>query len=273
MKRYLRYPGWKRKAVTLSYDDAVVEDIRLVEIMKKYGLKGTFNVNSGQLDCGVPRRMSSATAVKLYRDAGMEVAMHGYEHGYIPGMTGADVINEFYRDKLGVEKIFGCIVRGGACAFGQYDDQTINVLKALGIKYFRTTKSTHDFDIPTDWLRMPITCRHGDPRLFELVDEFINRGTNYAVQYKPMLFYLMGHSYEFEDNNNWEIIEKFGQKMSECDDIWHATNIEIYDYVKAYNDLEFSTDGTKVLNNSSIDVYLLKDGENVLAKANSISEI
>lgn len=37
----------KTKVLTLSYDDGVVQDIRLIEIMNKYGLKGTFNINSG----------------------------------------------------------------------------------------------------------------------------------------------------------------------------------------------------------------------------------
>lgn len=43
----MRFPGFRRKALTLSYDDGVVNDRRLIEIMNKYGLKGTFNLNSG----------------------------------------------------------------------------------------------------------------------------------------------------------------------------------------------------------------------------------
>ena len=37
----------KKKAVTFSFDDGVTQDIRLIEILNKYGLKGTFNLNSG----------------------------------------------------------------------------------------------------------------------------------------------------------------------------------------------------------------------------------
>ena len=39
----------KKKAVTFSFDDGVTQDIRLIEIFNKYGLKGTFNLNSGFL--------------------------------------------------------------------------------------------------------------------------------------------------------------------------------------------------------------------------------
>ena len=36
----------KKKAITFSYDDGVLQDRRLVEILNKYGLKATFNINS-----------------------------------------------------------------------------------------------------------------------------------------------------------------------------------------------------------------------------------
>ena len=36
----------KMKAVTFSYDDGVTQDIRLIELLNKYNLKATFNLNS-----------------------------------------------------------------------------------------------------------------------------------------------------------------------------------------------------------------------------------
>ena len=44
---FLRFPGGKIKTLTLSYDDGVEQDEKLVDLMVKYGLKGTFNLNSG----------------------------------------------------------------------------------------------------------------------------------------------------------------------------------------------------------------------------------
>jgi len=40
------FPGGKTKALTMSYDDGVIQDRRLVEIFDRYGIKGTFNLNS-----------------------------------------------------------------------------------------------------------------------------------------------------------------------------------------------------------------------------------
>ena len=41
------FPQGKPKALTLSYDDGVTQDERLIALMKKYGIRGTFNLNPG----------------------------------------------------------------------------------------------------------------------------------------------------------------------------------------------------------------------------------
>jgi hypothetical protein len=81
-----------------------------------------------------------------------------------------------------------------------------------------------------------------------LCDKFLNADNPRNL---PQLFYLWGHTYEFESNNNWEVIEKFAEKMGGHDDIWYATNMEIYLYVQAYRSLQFSADGNRVFNPSS----------------------
>ena len=46
-RAFMRFPDFKPKALTVSYDDGVRQDKRLIEILQKYGLKRTFNLNSG----------------------------------------------------------------------------------------------------------------------------------------------------------------------------------------------------------------------------------
>lgn len=273
MQKFMRFPGFKAKAMTLSYDDAVIFDERLIDVMKKYGLKGTFNVNGGMMSEKFYRRMDEKDAVTLYKNAGMEVAMHGLDHAFLEGCTGADIVREYYEDKRKLENTFGNIMRGGAYAFGVCNDEIVSVLKTLGLSYFRTTKCTNGFDLPADWLRWGPTCRHAAGNLFELLDEFLEAKPNAHYNAKPMLFYLFGHSYEFEDNGNWERIEKFGEKAAASDEIWHATNAEIYDYVKAYESLLYSVEGDKIFNPSPIDIYLWLNRKNVLVKANEVTEI
>lgn len=76
----------------------------------------------------------------------------------------------------------------------------------------------------------------------------------------PWLFYLWGHSYEFEANDNWNVIEKFAEYVGNREDIWYATNIDIYNYVQAWKRLEFSSDGRRVYNPSATEVWFEKDG-------------
>ena len=163
--------------------------------------------------------------------------------------------------------MFGKIIKGMAYACGSYNDHVVEILKNCGIKYARTVESTERFDIPTDWLRMPATCHHKNPRLMELAEEFVNlkEGRN-SWWSPPKLFYLWGHSYEFNDSDNWDIIERFGEYIGGREDIWYATNGEIYDYVRAFESLEFSADGKTVYNPTATDVYMCY-GENILIPA------
>ena len=67
----------------------------------------------------------------------------------------------------------------------------------------------------------------------------------------------MGHSYDFNDNDNWELIEEFAEKVGNRDDVWYANNMEVYNYVKAYDSLEYSLDGKLIYNPSGINVIFI----------------
>ena len=260
MRRMLRFPNFLSKALTLSYDDGVAQDKRLIAIMSKYGLKGTFNINGGLFgkepttDKG---RMTADEALKLYTESGNEVAVHGYKHLSLAEVDGTMAINDIIEDRKTLEKLFGKVIKGMAYANGSYSDEVVELLKVSGISYSRTVVSTEKFDLPTDWLRLPATCHHANPRLMELAKQFVEgEDSPYFWRRQAKLFYLWGHSYEFDTYQNWEIIEKFAAYIGGRDDIWYATNGEIYEYVQAFDRLQFSADGTSVYNPSVIDVYI-----------------
>lgn len=260
---FMRFPGGKVKALTLSYDDGVEQDVKLIDIMKKHGLKGTFNLNSGRYaeegtvypEGTIHRRMSKNDITELYMNSGMEVAVHGYTHPFLEQLPANLCTMDVLRDRETLEEQFDTIIRGMAYPFGTFSDEVIMCLRACGIVYSRTVISSHKFDMPKDWLKLEATCHHSDARLNELVDTFLDDNKNRS----PLLFYLWGHSYEFESDNNWHIIEEFAEKMGNRDDIWYATNIEIYDYADAFNRLVFGVDGKKVWNPTAYTLYFNKD--------------
>ena len=256
--RFLRFPDFKKKALTLSYDDGVVYDEKLIGILNRYGIKCTFNLNSGLFAAkDGERRLTKEKAIALYKNSGHEVAVHGVKHLSLAEIPGEIAVAEIIEDRKNLEEIFGGIIKGMAYANGSFNDDAVAVLKTCGVKYARTVIETEKFQIPTDWLRLPTTCHHTNPRLSEITDEFLNDEDGWCCWWhNPRLFFLWGHSYEFNDNDNWEIIESFAEKVGNRPDIWYATNGEVYDYVQAYHNLEYSVDGKTIHNPTNIDVFL-----------------
>lgn len=247
---FMRFPSGVAKALTLSYDDGVEQDIRLMEILDRHGIKCTFNLNSGiysqegTVHKNIHKRMSRSQITAAYTNSGHEVAVHAYNHPYLEQLPTASVAYEIVKDRETLEEQFGTIVRGMAYPYGTYSDDVVETLRLCGIVYARTVISTEKFNMPTDWLRLPATCHHKNPRLMELARKFVELRADRA----PQMFYLWGHSYEFDGDNNWNVIEEFAEYIGGKDDIWYATNIDIYEYEQAYKQLVFSADYTLVKN-------------------------
>ncbi len=258
-RAYMMFPEGRAKALTLSYDDAVEQDVKLIEILDKYGIKAAFHINSGRLapegtvypEGQIHRRMTKEQAVKLYTDSGHEVAAHTCAHEFLDALPNIVVLDEVLSDRLNLEEYFGKTVRGMSYPYGVLNDSVVNIMRMCGIAYARTTASTNSFDMPKDWLRLGATCHHGTPRLMELAEKFVKDPGNA----KPKLFYLWGHSYEFERDDNWNVIEDFCKYMGGREDIWYATGIEIYEYTEAFERLVWSANMSTVTNPSSIPLW------------------
>ncbi len=260
----MRFPEGRKKAFTLSYDDGVEQDVKLIEIMRQNGVKGTFNLNSGCFaeeghiyPAGqVHRRMSLEACKKAYAGSDIEVAIHGETHPFLEALPSPVAVGQIINDRINLERHFGCLVRGCAYPFGTYSDAVVDALRLSGIVYARTVETRLSFDIPTDWLRMGATCHHNNAALNDIAEKFTHSSPNRDA----WLFYLWGHSYEFEANDNWQVIEKFLSDIGGRDDIWYATNIQIYDYIKAYESLISSANGRILYNPTCLDVWAEIDG-------------
>ena len=261
---FMLYPGFKVKALTFSYDDGPKEDRHFIELLNKYNLKGTFNLNSGLMPENKDEndRVSLEEISSLYE--GHEVAVHTVNHPFLEKMPTSVVTTEILDDRHNLEKYVSYPVRGMAYPFGTYDKHVFEACRACGIKYSRTTEAHHNYILPTEWLKMPSTCHHADSRLFELADKFVNSEPKKESYFTThgWLFYVWGHTYEFRTDEDWSRIEKFFELVSNRDDVWYATNIEVYDYIEAYRALEYSVDLTKVYNPTGIDVYIIHNEKN-----------
>ncbi len=258
----LRFPGGKAKVFTMSYDDGTFADYRLIEIMNKNKIKGTFNINGDKIspvdaNGKTKGRLSVKQINELYLPNGHEIALHTLTHPTLVDLPVERVTYEYLKDKEILEEITGEIIRGSAYPNSAYNDKVIEALKAAGVSYARGGDQTESFALPKDWHKVMPTVRHTNEKLFKLGEEFLTR--KHAGHHLPIMFYLMGHSYEFNLDNNWDRIESFLEMMGGKDDIWYATNIEIYDYIEAFKRVRFNLACTFAENPTSTDVWISKD--------------
>lgn len=256
----MAFPNGKHKVLTMSYDDGRAADRKLVEIFNKYGIKGTFHLNSGLLGKG--DRIPAEEAADLYQ--GHEISGHTVTHPTIARSPREQIIEEVMEDRKRLEQIAGYTVRGLSYPNGSFNSQIKEILSQLGIQYARSVASTGSFAMPDDLLEWKPTCHHKRD-LMRLAETFA--GLN-KTQYLYMM-YVWGHSYEFDIDQNWDLIEGFCQYIGGKEDIWYATNIEIVDYLNAFRQLQFSADCRFVYNPSADSVWLQVNQDIVEVKGGS----
>ena len=226
----------KMKAVTFSYDDGVTQDIRLAELFHKYGLKATFNLNFNTLGkegtlSGTSWQVNHtknapADVAKIY--AGHEIAGHTLDHPRLPAVEDdGEVIRQVEQDRLRLSELAGYEVVGFAypCGGVNNDDRVADLIrKNTGAKYCRTITSNYSFDPQENLYRFNPTVYHHREmdKMFELGEEFLALKAD-----TPQIFYIWGHSYEFDIRNNWDRFEEFLQMISGKDDIFYGTNKEV----------------------------------------------
>ncbi len=220
----------KFKAVTFSFDDGNLEDVPLIEIMNKYGLKGTFNLNSGLLNENGGWNFKNLKTVKhinfceignLYN--GHEIAGHSYNHPSLTDLNHKDIVNQIALDKKLLEFLFDQKIEGFAYPMGAFNDEVGEVLLENDIKYARTTVQTLDFSLPKNPIFWNPTCHFRHENIEKLADAFLE------TKNENVLFYIWGHSYELLNDDDFIWFDSFCKKLSGKEDIAYLTNIQVID--------------------------------------------
>lgn len=218
-----------RKYFTLSFDDGTVQDIRFVRLINKYGLKCTFNLNSGLFGNrhrikhdGIDVDHTEITADMVHDlYSGHEVAVHTLSHPRLDKCSREEIIREVGEDKAALEALCGQKIIGMAYPGGPfYNDFVIETIKNnTDIIYARATESHLTFRPPVNLMIWQPTCHQNDVNLFDLADAFLR-----AEPEHDMLFYIWGHSFEFDKYNSWDVFERFCDKIAGKNDIEYVTN-------------------------------------------------
>lgn len=251
----LVFPGGYKKAFTLSYDDGVTQDKRLIELFDKYHVKGTFNLGYGVLGLKSSgpfniSKVEKEEVKELYKNH--EVGGHGLYHSNLATLKDPYMMYEILEDKKQLERLVEKPLKMFAYPFGLFNDDVKDVLKKAGYKGARTVKSTFSFNLPKDPFELDPSCHHNDEQLMDLAKDFTQKPA-----FNPELFYVWGHAYEFDRDNNWQRIEDLLSYIdNNREGIWFATNGEILSYLEAYHMLEYSVDGSMIYNPSALDVEI-----------------
>jgi peptidoglycan/xylan/chitin deacetylase (PgdA/CDA1 family) len=232
---FLRYPGGKTKAVTLSYDDGNYDDIRLLDILNRYGLKCTFNLNSELLSKkGMLIREGKRIAhYKIHTEdvkhiyEGHEVAVHTLTHPNLTQCDDKEIIRQVEADRLNLSELVEYEVVGMAypCGGVNNDDRVAGIIKKnTGVKYSRTITTNNCFDLQENLYRFNPTAYHLDfEKMMQLGREFVEFKPK-----EPKVFYIWGHSYEMDYcADYWVKLEEFFKLISNKEDIFYGTNKEV----------------------------------------------
>ena len=256
------YPNGKSKAFNVSYDDGVLQDVRFVNLLNQYGLKGTFNLNSGLMEnefewihetgC-IVKRLSKEKVLSLYD--GHEVASHILTHPFMQEKTENEIMKELEVDKKNLEKLFGKQIKGFAVPFDYYSDLIESCIKKCDFEYARISEESLSFvphkNSEINYHRWKATVFHLDASLEKLTEDFIQTDEELA------LFQIAGHTYDFDTENMWDKIETILKKISLQKDILPMTTIEIIDYLKAMEQVEITEN--HIINNSEQTLWFLVD--------------
>lgn len=257
----------KSKALILSYDDGRSEDRQLVKLMNKYGLIGTFHLNSNKL--GTVGYLTKEEIRQVF--AGHEVSVHSANHPNLTALTKIDIVYEVVEDRKELERLMGYPVRGMAYPFGNTNEVVVDAIKGLGIEYARTVGDTYDFTIPENFLKWhpsihqfakayfeqdkPENDKKELEKFYKLINDFI--GTKELA-----LLDVWGHSWEMSDNQSkWNETEKFFKLVANNAAIHYTTQIDLVEYINAFRNLKFSVEKNMVTNPSALTIFFKKGGK------------
>ncbi len=226
------YPGGKNKSLILSFDDGIVDDVKLVKLFNDKHLIGTFNLNSGYLGTIQPwKQRSGDTLYQKYisRDSlcivykNHEIASHSTSHKNFTQLSDEDILKEVNSDVYNLGIATGHEIKSFAYPFGATNQHVANLLMNTKVTNARTVKESKSFDLPKNYLLWNPTCRFTNA--LECLTKYD------SIQSDSMtVFYVWGHSWELRDQSKWDKMELFCKKISDRKDMWYVGCSEFVDY-------------------------------------------
>lgn len=193
--------------VVQCWDDGVIADARLAEVLRRHGAKATFNLNAGLH--GAARK----EAMWVYKDTpvgrlgldemkavydGFTIANHSLTHPSLAKISIEAARRDIAEGRERLQQLFGQPVLGFAYPNGSYDDPVMAAVREAGHIYARTTGSVEQPCPPADPMAFHPCCHF-------LAPDFWSR---YEKARAGGVFYFWGHSYEIITEAMWAAFDE-----------------------------------------------------------------
>jgi peptidoglycan/xylan/chitin deacetylase (PgdA/CDA1 family) len=232
----------KNITVTTSWDDGHVLDIKLANLLKKYGLKGTFYISAENREFKKKELLTNRQIISLSRD--FEIGAHTMTHPRLSKVGKKESEAEIAESKIYLEKLTGKKIISFCYPGGDYNHTHISQLKKAGYKMARTTKrfSTGTAKNPYETPTTIHAYRHWSDviQIAKVANYNPIKFTNYYLNWDKLaialfdqvlkhggIFHLWGHSWEINKNKDWERLENVFRYLANRKDVRYAVNGEL----------------------------------------------
>jgi len=241
---------------TTSWDDGSVLDLKLEELLSRYGIKGTFYVPKqfdgeglGRKFSSYGRRLNESEIIEL--SSRQEIGGHSLTHRNMAGLTQEEIKEEIFGSKVFLENLIGNPLKIFSFPGGKFNEDVLRYSKEAGFLGVRTTKKltfhkpTNSFLMDVTTVCQPFPFRKLDSNHFYWKDILSPLSTYQPMQFstswlslakklfnKALLqgnyFHLYGHSWELEKYDMWEDLESFLKFVKTHKDVSFLTNGEFF---------------------------------------------
>lgn len=247
--------GTPKKYITISFDDGITQDARIMELFRKHGLDNcTFFVNTGLGGANwswvgehygrpdVPHLRYTVEQLKTGLYDGFDMECHTLTHPSLKNLSAHAVVDEVQGDADNILEITGIRPVGISWPGGdtEWNDNNLTwVYEKTDIRFGRAAASTLSFDLPEYFLKWYPTCSFVETLPGMAADGLLDRFLAAPCE-EDMLFYVWGHGYELDifggTQGCWSyldaMLEKIAAAAAEDEDIVLVTNAEFYQLFK-----------------------------------------
>jgi peptidoglycan/xylan/chitin deacetylase (PgdA/CDA1 family) len=199
--------------VIQCWDDGIVDDIRLSDILRRHNARATFCLNPGLYYkerslgwCYGDREIWSLSIDELtdvYN--GFEICCHSMTHPFLADLSPDHLDWEVRASRDILRNIFNKPVLGFCYPFNAYNDSVKSAVRSAGYVWARGGYSQEGIFPPVDPFEFHFSCHFLSP-------DFWLRFNN--AKKLNGLFSFWGHSYEMVSESMWRNFEAMIEKIS-----------------------------------------------------------